>query len=177
MNGYKTWSLQIPKKIIREEDTQTEGPTANKHLVCIPYIPGLSEQIQRVFKSHSVPSYHKPFNTIKSLLVSPKEKQCVVLYSVKYCECDQEYIGDTARMLGTRFQEHTDGKLPNSTIVEHTLSTGHRYTLDNTKILIRDKKWLPRKIKEALHIHTRYPALNRDRGHKIPPILLPTPVT
>ena len=74
VNGYKKCSFRIPKKKAREEDT-TEGPTANKHLVCIPYISGLSEQLQRVFRSHSVPSYHKPCNILSSLLVSPKEKQ------------------------------------------------------------------------------------------------------
>ena len=52
-----------------------------------------------------------------------------------YRECEQEYIGEIARMLATRFQEHTDGKHLNSAIVEHTSSTGHRYTLDNTKIV------------------------------------------
>ena len=43
-------------------------------MVCIPTISELSEQLQRVFKSHGVASYHKPFNTIKSLLVRPKDK-------------------------------------------------------------------------------------------------------
>ena len=56
---------------------------------------------------------------------SKKEKQCGVVYSVKCSECDQEYVGKTARMLGTRFQEHTDGNHPNSAIEEHTSSTGH----------------------------------------------------
>ena len=65
VNGYKKWSLQIPKKKAREEDNPTEGPTANKHPVCIPYISGLSEQLQRVFRSHGVPSYHKPCNTLR----------------------------------------------------------------------------------------------------------------
>ena len=75
--------------------TKKEGPTASKHPVCIPYISGLSEQLQRVFKSHGVSSYHKPFNTLRSLLVSPKdmskkEEQCGVVYSVNCSECDQE---------------------------------------------------------------------------------------
>ena len=95
-----------------------------------------------------------------------------MVYSVKCSECDQEYIGEMARMLGTRFREHTDGKHLNSAIAEHTSSTGHRYTLDDTKILVREEKWFPRKIREALHIHKRSPALNRDRGQEIPAILL-----
>ena len=71
---------------------------------------------------------------------SKKEKQCGVVYSVKCRECDQEYIGETGRMVGTRFQEHTDGKHPNSVTEEHTSSTGHRYILDDTKILVKEDK-------------------------------------
>ena len=70
------------------------------------------------------------------------------------------YIGETVRMLGTRFCEHTDGKHPNSAIMEQTSITGHRYTMDDTKILVREGKWFPRKIREALHTHKRSPALN-----------------
>ena len=79
-------------------------------------------------------------------------------------EYDQEYIGETARMLGTRLWEHTDGK-HNSAIAEHTSSTSHCCTLDDTKILVTEDKWFPWKIQEALHIHKLSPALNRDRGH------------
>ena len=107
--NYK-WSFQIPKRKNREEDNRTTGSTALKHPVCIPYVSGLSERLQRVFRSHGVPSYHKPCNTLRSLLVRPKDKsekdkQCGVVYSVKCSECDQEY--ETARMLGTRFREVT----------------------------------------------------------------------
>ena len=107
------------------------------------------------------------FNTIRSLLVSPKdtskkEKQCGLIYSVKCSECDHEYISETARLLGIKFWEHSDGKHPNSAIKEHSSSTHHHYTLDDTKILVKEDKWFPRKIWEALHIHKRSPALNLD---------------
>ena len=71
---------------------------------------------------------------------SDKEKQCGVVHSVKCSACDQEYVSETARMLGTRFREHTDGNNPNSAIEEHTSSTGHHYTLDDTKILVKEDK-------------------------------------
>ena len=73
-------------------------------------------------------------------------------------------------MVGTRFQEHTDRKHPNSDIKEQTSSIGHHYTLDDTKMLVKDDKWFMRKIREALYIHKRSPVLNQ--GHEIPPILL-----
>ena len=50
-------------------------------------------------------------------------------------------------------EEHTDGKHPNSAIEEHTPSTSHHYTLDDTKTLVKEDKWFQRKIRETLHIH------------------------
>ena len=84
-----------PQKKVREEANETEGPTANKHPVSIPYISGLSEQLQRVFRSHGIPFYHKPFNTLRSLLVNPKDKfkkdkHYGVVYSVECSDYDQE---------------------------------------------------------------------------------------
>ena len=66
----KKWSFQIPKMKVWDQDKQRECPTANKHPVCIPNISGLLEQLQRVFRSYGIPSYHKPVNTIRPLLVS-----------------------------------------------------------------------------------------------------------
>ena len=48
---------------------------------------------------------------------------------------------DLSQIFRTRFREHTDGKNLNSAIAEHTSSTGLHYTLDDTKILVREEKW------------------------------------
>ena len=58
-----------------------------------------------------------------SLLVNPKdktqkEKQCGVVYSVKCGGCEKEYIGETPKILGVRFKEHTDGTHLNSATSE-----------------------------------------------------------
>ena len=58
--------------------------------------------------------------------------------------------------------EHTNEKHPNFAIMEHTSSTGHHYTLDDTKILVREEKWFPWKIRDTIHIYKRSPALNQD---------------
>ena len=76
--------------------------------------------------------------------MSRKEKQCGVVYSVSVVNVTRNYIGETARMLGTR-SENTDGKHLTSAIVEHTSSTGHHYRLDDTKILVRET-WFLHKI-------------------------------
>ena len=184
-NGYRKWSFKLPrKKEKKKEDSDKDSTSAKKFPVALPYVKGLSEQLQRVFKTHDVPTFHKPFNTLRSLLVRPKdksekEKQCGLVYSIKCKSCEKEYIGETARSLGTRFKEHTDGKHPNSAVNEHTQDTGHLYTLQDVKVLKREERWFPRKVREA--IVYRYPQETaspqqrprpRDPAH--PP---PTPVT
>ncbi len=172
------WALEIPKKKkgTNNENSET-GQSKKKFPVCLPYVEGTSEKLHRIFKSHGVPSYHKPFNTLKSLLVhpkdkTPKEKQCGLVYSAKCKICDKKYIGETARTFKTRFNEHTDGKHPNSAINEHTESTGHTFNIDDTKILVKEQKLDARKIREAICIHKERPELNRDKGQEIPAILL-----
>ena len=177
-NGYKNWAFEIPKR--KQETNKNEQPTRSnqqKIPVGIPYISGLSEKLQRIFRSHGIPSYHKPQNTLRSLLVrpkdkTPKEKQCGLIYSFTCKECETEYIGETARSLGTRFKEHTDGKHPNSDIQEHITNTGHQVSINDIEIVSKENKDFQRKIREAVTIHKRQPNLNRDRGHEIPPILL-----
>ena len=43
--------------------------------------------------------------------------------------------------------------------------------LENTKILLVEHKWFERGVKEAIHIRTLNPSLNRDGGrYNLPPI-------
>ena len=69
--------------------------TTRKFPVGLPYIKGVSNQLQRVFRQHGVPSFNKPFNTIRSQLVALKDKseleyQCGVIYSMSCRACEKE---------------------------------------------------------------------------------------
>ena len=133
VNGYRNWTFKLPKKKKTGTD-QAEpetGTLKRKTPVALPYIKGLSEKLQRIFRQHGIPSFHKPFNNIRSQIVKPKDnseklKKCGVVYSVKCGMCDKEYIGETVRSLGTRIKEHTDGKHQSSAITEHQSVTGHQ---------------------------------------------------
>ena len=48
------------------------------------------------------------------------------------------------------------------------MDKGHTFKMDKVKILAREDQFHARKIREALHIHTSKPTLNRDHGLEIP---------
>ncbi|KAI8500874.1 hypothetical protein Bbelb_216920 [Branchiostoma belcheri] len=124
----------------------------------------------------------KPTNTLKQLLVAPKDKtpkeeKCSVVYCIP-CQgttrqgtCEESYIGETERSLRTRFLEH---KRPSSLSSEvsqhiHIESPGHTVSLDKVRILDTEQDYFLRGIKEAIYIRTLQPLLNRDGGrYKLP---------
>ena len=76
-------------------------------------------------------------------------------------DCDEEYIGESARNFEERFKEHLKAPLP---IHDHLNTSGHAVTIDNFSILGREDENLKRTIKEALYIRVNNPSLNRNIG-------------
>ena len=84
----------------------------------VPYIKGISERLQRAFKSRKVTLVHKPFNSFRSQLVHAKDKtenlkMCGTVYHIHviHCEqCEKEYVGETSCLLETRVKEHLSRK-------------------------------------------------------------------
>ena len=83
-NGYPKWILRDLKEENNsdsEKEVETSGETmetsvnerSKKILVVIPYVKGFSEQMRRVFGKYGSPTYFKPTNTLRQLLVKPKD--------------------------------------------------------------------------------------------------------
>ena len=117
--------------------------------------------------------------------MAPKDKtkiedQTGVVYRIPCKSCNKVYAGETKRSVGERIKEHT-AKIANnlSAVAEHYHKTGHELDLDNVKVLCRDDKLLPRKVREAIFIKKETsPTLNRDEGRELSKIydsLLETP--
>ena len=83
-------------------------------MVVIPYVEGVSEKIQRVFKKYKINTVMRPTNTLKSILVHPKDKKdpsenSDVVYDIPCQRCNKSYIGETGRQFGVRLKEHKKG--------------------------------------------------------------------
>ena len=70
------------------------------------------KKIKRVFNKYGVATVFKPHQTLRQLLVAPKDKprevdKSGVVYRVPCKECDRVYVGETKRTLGERLKEHS----------------------------------------------------------------------
>ena len=140
----------------------------NKPYIVVPYIQGMSESCKKICRKHGVEMYFKRGNTIKDLLVHPKDKDNIlqksgVIYRFRCdrVDCDEEYIGESGRTFAERFREHMRTPSP---IHDHHNTTGHELSLDNFSIVGREDQSTARTIKEAILIRVNDPSLNRNIG-------------
>ena len=108
----------------------------------VPYFKGVSESLKKICGKHGVQVYFKGGNTIKTLLVAPKDKDPIlrksgVIYRFKCgrVDCDEEYIGESSRSFGERFKEHQKAPSP---IYDHSNISGHQVTIENFNIVGRE---------------------------------------
>ena len=86
----------------------------------VPYAKGLSESLKNVYRKYWTQVHFKGDNTIKSLLMDPKDKDpitkkngVIYIYKCDRVECDEEYIEQSSKTFGERFKEHLKAPSPN----------------------------------------------------------------
>ena len=136
--------------------------------MAVPYYQGLSESIKRTCRKYGVQVHFKGGLIIKNLLMAPKDKDpflkksgVIYRYKCDRVECDEEYIGESARTFAERFKEHLKAPSP---IYKHYNTSDHNVTIENFSIVGREDQNLMRNIKEALYIRVNNPSLNRNIG-------------
>ena len=189
-NGYPEWfinkgRLRSEKKhSVDNQDKSDNTNSANgnvkhKSFVVMDYIRGLSERIRDILKCRGVQVYFKSSNTLRKLLVSPKDKDPIwvkqdVIYNIpcSYGSCSSSYIGETGRILEERIKDHVTDQ--NSAIRKHHLDTQHPLpepTDKDIKILGTEPNAFKRRVKEAIFIKANNPDLNQNVGKfDLPPI-------
>ena len=170
MCKYPTWAINRMKL---KTSTPKTNNNSNSKTICrgyitIPYNEGLSESLKNIWKRYGIPVHFKSGKTIKEELMAPKDKDHItkksgIIYRFKcdMLECDEEYIGETARTFGERFKEHLKAPSP---IHDHSNTTGHTTTLNNFSTVGREEQNLSRLIKESMFIRVNIPSLNRNIG-------------
>ena len=127
----------------------------------VPSAQGLCESYRTICSKYVVQVYFKGGNTLKNLLMFPKNREAITKQSdIIYCikcgrtECDDEYIGESARTFKREVQRTFKSTITN---FEHQNITGHRTTVENFKIISREGHNMAGAIKEAIYFRVNNP--------------------
>ena len=126
----------------------------------------MGEKFKRTCNKQGIQVHFKGTNTVKQLLMAPKDKDpklaksgVIYRYKCPNTNCREQYIVESGRTLGDRYKEHLKAPSP---IHLHTSSTGHPVSQDCFCIVDREAQGLTRNIKEAMYIKVNDPSLNRN---------------
>ena len=91
----------------------SNGPTNKNISIVIPYIKGLGEKFKKTCNKQGIQVHFKGRNTVKQLLMAPKDKDpklamsgIIYRYRCPHINCTEQYIGESGRILGDRYKEH-----------------------------------------------------------------------
>ena len=87
------WALAPPSSSAKRPPSTNNNP--QRPMLGLPYVAGLLEQLGRIDKSHNIHIYHKPANTLRSMVLhhkekTPKEHRCGTIYNIT-CDIDSSH--------------------------------------------------------------------------------------
>ena len=172
-NNYPQWLID------KQGRSEKSGPLIHpdtgqevkkQFFISVPYFPGLSESFKKIFRYTTIQVCFKGVNTLKSMLMHPKDKISIdqkkdVVYHWE-CQadgCKSSYVSETSRALGKRVKEHCKSSTP--AILKHCTDHHHPLpSLSNFNIIDKDPSQVTQEAKEAIHIQRLDPNLNRNIG-------------
>ena len=146
-NNYPQWMIdkhgrsELSGPLIHPE---TGNEIKKQFFVSVPYSPGLSESFKKIFKYTPIQVCFKGVNTLKSLLMHPKDKvsteqkkNIVYHWECQADGCNSSYVGETSQVLGERVKEHS--KSNTSAILTHCMDHHHPLpSINNFTIIDKD---------------------------------------
>ena len=147
-----------------------EPEVEKKSYISIPYIPGTSERLKRLFKRYNLEVAHLPTRKLRSEICHLKDKKTPqekagVVYRIDCENCDARYVGETGRQVRDRMAEHEKDiqmKKPASKVSEHVQQTGHRFKFNEVSILDNSNHRKTRLHLESIHTFKDTNAINRS---------------
>ena len=137
ISGYTKLAWKAATKPKTPTVANNQSNTESKGSVILPYVGHMSDNIARLMHKAGVQVHLRPFNTIRSHLVHPKDKvkkeeKAGVVYKIKCNECEATYIGETERTLRKRITEH---HRHNSPVGHHMQYRKHSFTSDDVSMV------------------------------------------
>ena len=150
-----------PKERDSNDDVMDEE-TKKDDVICIPYVPKCSENLQRKLGKLGVKVVFKKGQTLSDLIcnVKPKKEKIRrknVVYRIPCADCNQTYTGETAQIFEDRRGQHqacVRAQVENNGIAMHVKETKHKVDWDGFTYLDSDRFYKSRKAKESIYINS-----------------------
>ena len=150
-------SLPQSNQLTQATDIQEEEIRMSINL---PYVEGTSEKLRRILRSHKIRSTFYTENTLRKLLCKPKDRVTTedksnIVYEIDCSNCEAVYLGESKRSLKLRSDEHKRSvrncDCDNNEIAKHCWEADHNFSWDQKKVIDRERRLIPRKIKETIN--------------------------
>ena len=112
------------KLALRNLDRRIEDNTQKVTTVCLPYVKGLANRIQKICSSYDIRTIFTSGSTLRRYLswVKPPTEFSMIKNSIP-CSCGKTYKGETGRPLKVRLEEHgkavVRGEIEKSGMADH----------------------------------------------------------
>jgi len=161
-------------KTLTYKEKGSKDKRSNKNITSfftIPYVKSISESFLPITTkfgfniSYSIPNtLHSFIKRGKDKINSTSQRDCV--YKIKCKNCEDSYVGQTKRQLGTRVKEHmSDIKKKSgllSVVSNHILDNDHEMDWKGTIILDKEPSYTKRIISEMIYIKRQKRGLNKQ---------------
>ena len=152
--------LERITSVPRNLDRRIEDNTWKLTTLCLPYVKGLTERIQKICGPYDIRTVFTSGSTLRRYLFRvklPMEfnmiKNCV--YSIP-CSCGKIYKCETGRPLKVRLEEQrkavVQGEIEKSGMADHICKGNHLPWWDEVEIIDRAEYWRIRRLKESAHM-------------------------
>ena len=151
INGYDSeFARSILEKHRRKQEisayttlTPISEPTSKKR-ICVPFYPKITNKLGNLLKRFGIDLVTKSTNlgsTISNFKDRSSASSNSGIYKISCTNCDDIYIGQTARSFEKRLQEHKlaikNKDVHRSSVAEHMCNKGHQIDAQNSRIIKR----------------------------------------
>ena len=146
----------------------------------LPYVEGTSEKLRRILRSHKIRSTFYTEKTLRKLLCKPKDEVATedknIAYEIDCSNYQAVYFGESKRSLKSRSDEHKRSArncdCDKNEIAKHCWGADHNFNWDQKKVIDRESRLIPRKIKKTIHSLKNPNHINKI-SYMLPEIWLP----
>ena len=171
-------SLPQSQQLTQATDIQEEEIRISINLA---YVEGTNEKLRRILRSHKIRSTFYTEMTLSKLLCKPKDRVTTedknnIVYEIDCSNCEAVYFSDSRRSLKLRSDEHKRSvrncNCDKNVIAKHCSEANHKFSRDQKKVVDRESRLIPTKIKETIYSLKNPNHINKI-SYMLPEIWLP----